>query len=734
MKMNLSYGRMLIVLGTLCLLGSCGGGAGPDVRAPVITSALTASGNQGAPFQYHITATNNPTTYDALGAGIPSEGGSRIGVTYSTGLINGTPVTPGTYSYTISATNAYGTGSATLVVTIGPPLLTITSPKYIKATQGYPFSFQIAATNNPTSFGWGGGLMNGLTTNTTTGVISGIPAQLGRLSATQYAYGAAGTGSDSLEIVTVAAPSAAPVITSAGFGEGLINVPFTYQVEATNSPSSYSVVGVLPTGLVFDSFTGEFSGIPTVSGVYSVVVVATNVLGSATETVVLNIDSTSFTLTATSAYLEATVNGGHFIAAPVFVRGFEYGKTTAYGQTLSQTGTFGPGTFFLHAKGLTCGTLYHYRAFTTSAGGTQYSADNTFTTSACPSVAPAITSSATATATVGAPFAYASVATNGPTSFLVTGLSNGLTYDATTGLIYGTPTATGTVAARIRANNALGSGMLNIAISIGSNPSAIVPPAITSAISLKATTGSAFSYAITASNSPTSYSATGLPTGLSINTSTGIISGTPTDANLYIVKLGATNSGGASYKTLTIVTQPAIQSPPVITSAWYSNPSMNMLYFHSIEATNYPTSYGATGLAPGLSLNTTTGDITGIPTAAGVYTATLGATNAGGTGTQVFTVTVSAAHPDNPAVTSASTATGTVGVAFSYTITATNSPTRFSAGLGYTGTMPGGLSIDNATGVISGTPTTAGIYSLTIGAHKNDDTNNGYKTLTITIN
>lgn len=724
--MNLSFIRMLVVIGTSWLLGACGGS--PNPQAPVITSALTASGNQGTPFLYQITATNNPTSYNYKGACI-----SSVGISFATGQISGTPSSQGTFVCTITATNAHGTGSADLVVTIGPPLSTspvITSPKYIKATQGFPFSFQITATRNPTGYSWAGsGITNGLTTNKTTGVISGIPAELGRVSAGQYASNATGTGSDSLEIVTVAAPSAAPVITSASFGKGLVNLPFTYQVEATNSPSSYSVVGSLPNGLVFDAFTGEFSGIPTVPGVYSLVVVATNVLGSATKTVVLNIDPATYTLTATSAYLEATLNGGHFIADPVFVRGFEYGKTAAYGQAVSQTGTFGPGIFYLQVRSLTCGTLYHYRALATSASGTLYSPDNTFTTDACPSVSPAITSLTTATATVGVPFAFAPVASNDPSSFSVTGLSNGLTYDASTGLIYGTPTATGTVVSTIRATNAIGSRTANLTITVGSNPSAIVPPAITSATSLKATTGSAFSYTITASNSPTSFSATGLPAGLSINTSTGVISGTSSDANLYVVKLGATNSGGTGYRTLTIVTQAATLPAPVITSAWYSTPSMNMFFYHSIEATNSPTSYSATGLPPGLSLNTTTGIITGVPTAVGVYTATLGATNAGGTGTQVFTVTVGEAHPDNPAITSAATATGAVGVAFSYTITATNSPTYFSAG-----PMPGGLSLDEATGVISGTPTSAGVYSVILGAHKNDGINNGHKALTITIN
>ena len=55
-------------------------------------------------------------------------------------------------------------------------------------------------------------------------------------------------------------------------------------------------------------------------------------------------------------------------------------------------------------------------------------------------------------------------------------------------------------------------------------------PAITSATSAGGTVGMGFSYQIAATNSPTSYSATGLPVGLSVSTATGLISGTPTSA------------------------------------------------------------------------------------------------------------------------------------------------------------------------------------------------------------
>jgi len=94
-------------------------------------------------------------------------------------------------------------------------------------------------------------------------------------------------------------------------------------------------------------------------------------------------------------------------------------------------------------------------------------------------------------------------------------------------------------------------------------PYQILPtPSITSSLSTRnRAQNQSESYTITATQSPTSFGASSLPPGLSVNTSTGVISGTTTTAGTYNATISATNVSGTTYASLTWVVTAASISP-----------------------------------------------------------------------------------------------------------------------------------------------------------------------------
>lgn len=165
---------------------------------PVITSTTARSVRVGVPFNYTITATNNPTSFAATG--LPA------GFVLTGAVITGTPTAAliGGHDVVLTATNAGGTSAprtlritVTAVPTAGAPVITSKLTAY--GTE-QSFSYQITATNNPDSFD-ATNLPAGFAV-TPAGLITGTPpiASGGPYNVTITATNTAGTGSAVLVI------------------------------------------------------------------------------------------------------------------------------------------------------------------------------------------------------------------------------------------------------------------------------------------------------------------------------------------------------------------------------------------------------------------------------------------------------------------------------------------------------------------------------------------------------
>ena len=339
--------------------------------------------------------------------------------------------------------------------------------------------------------------------------------------------------------------------------------------------------------------------------------------------------------------------------------------------------------------------------------------------------APAITSTApSAVGTVGTAYNFSYTASGYPApTFSVTSgaLPGGLTLSSA-GAITGSCTTAGTFTGVVTATNSSGTNTQSFSITVNQVPAFTNGPPTTTAV-----LGTAYSFTCTASGSPTptfAVTAGGLPTGLSLSSS-GAITGTPTATGTFTGTITAANTAGTATQNFSIsVNQvPAFTNGPPTTTAVLGTAYS---FTYTASGTPAPTFTVSSGALPtGLSLSSA-GAITGTPTAIGTFTGTVKATNTAGNVTQNFSITVN----QLPAITNGPpTSTGLVGTAYSFTYTATGSPTPTFAVTA--GSLPTGLSLSSA-GAITGTPTATGVFTGTVTASNTAGTTT--QNFSITVN
>lgn len=284
-----------------------------------------------------------------------------------------------------------------------------------------------------------------------------------------------------------------------------------------------------------------------------------------------------------------------------------------------------------------------------------------------------------------------------------------------------------------------------LGLAIGSSGATIPTPDATGTIAMSATTGKvALTNSTTALSGTSPIGNTALQDFVGFGTANayeGAVAPAPSTSNsIYRAGAGAIDTGNNAADFTAASPSPRNSSYttvlPVITSATTATGAVGTAFVYQITASNIPTSYAATGLPNGLAVNTSTGAITGTPTAAGTSSVTISATNSAGPGSATLTLTINPGSGGGLVTLfseNMGTPSGTTAIAANtfqnsgLTFSGTGDVRSTSPSSGYTGASGNGnIFITNSSGtnfVISGINTTgySGL-SLTFGQLKTTST------------
>lgn len=546
----------------------------------VTSSAPTSPVLIGQSYSFQITST--PVATWAVTTGL-----LPTGMSLSTGgLLSASQLTAtGTYSFTVTATSGVETPLAvpiTIQVNNGP--VTVNKSSFNpNAAVGVAYSQQLTALGGTPPYSWtlAPGNNNGMSLSST-GLLTGTPVSAGSVPLS-VSVSDSSTPTPTFGSVTLTLNvTGAFTITTTTLPGGVVGTAYSQTLAASGGAGGLtwalaSGSNPLPPGLAI-SANGVISGTPTTNGSYPFTVAVTD-SNSITVTKQLTI-AIGPTLTITTTTLpNATV-------------GVAYSQTfqaTSGTGTLTWSATGLPSTLTMSAAGVLSGTPTTAATITFSVTVTD-SANATATANMTLTVLVAVfrvtTVSPLPSGTVGVPYTQTLQTTGGtaPLNWSSFGLPVGFSIDAATGVISGTPTTSGPTNFSVTVTDSANlTATASFLVTI-TQPTLTITDVTASCFvnaayagrrfpeterTLPAGCSANYQFTVSGGTAPYTWSAVGLPTGVTLNTSTGVLSGAFPAAgtiSFTVVATDVTQQRGVLPTSVTVLALPQIASHDIIVS------------------------------------------------------------------------------------------------------------------------------------------------------------------------
>ncbi|MGV3125418.1 putative Ig domain-containing protein, partial [Staphylococcus epidermidis] len=580
------------------------------------------------------------------------------------------------------------------------------------------------------------GLPDGVTFDEATNTISGTPSEVGSYTVTVTTMDESGNATETTFTIDVE-DTTKPTVESVADQTQEVNTeitPITIESEDNSDQAVTNKVDGLPDGVTFDEATNTISGTPSEVGSYTVTVTTTDESGNATETTfTINVEDTTKPTVEDIADQTQEVNTE---IEPIKIEATDNG-----GQAVTNKVDGLPdGVTFDEATNTISGTpseVDSYDIIVTTTDENGNSETTTFTIDVEDTTKPTVESVVDQTQEVNTeitPIKIEATDNSGQAvANKVDGLPNGVTFDETTNTISGTPSEVGSYDIIVTTTDESGNVTETIfTIDVEDTTKPTVESIAGQTQEVNTEIEPIKIEATDNSGQAVTNKVDGLPNGVTFDEATNTISGTPSEVGSYTVTVTTTDeSGNATETTFTIdvedTTKPTVES--VADQTQEVNTEITPITIESEDNSGQAVTNKVEGLPAGMTFDETTNTISGTPSEVGSYTVTVTTTDESGNETET-TFTIDVEDTTKPTVESIANQTQEVNTE----ITPIKIEATDNSGQAVTNKvdgLPNGVTFDETTNTISGTPSEVGSYDIKVTT--TDESGNATET-TFTIN